>query len=81
MGPRAPRGLEVSAKTGTINYVRGLAGYIETPRGHHLAFAVFSNDFERRGSGPERVDKHWMGRAKTFERALIEYWTEKVDGA
>jgi D-alanyl-D-alanine carboxypeptidase/D-alanyl-D-alanine-endopeptidase (penicillin-binding protein 4) len=72
--------LEVFAKSGTMSYVRGLAGYVATPGGRRLAFAVFSNYFERRGDGPERVDKAWMGRARAFERALIRNWVLRVDG-
>jgi serine-type D-Ala-D-Ala carboxypeptidase/endopeptidase (penicillin-binding protein 4) len=74
------RRLEVVAKTGTMSYVRGLAGYVATPGGRRLAFAIFSNDLDRRGDGPERVDKAWMGRAKGFERALIRSWVLRVDG-
>lgn len=81
LGKGSPARLEVSAKTGTMSYVRGLAGYIVTPRGNRLAFAVFSNDLARRGNGPERVDQNWMGRAKAFERALIAYAVQKADGA
>jgi D-alanyl-D-alanine carboxypeptidase/D-alanyl-D-alanine-endopeptidase (penicillin-binding protein 4) len=73
------RRLEVVAKTGTMSYVRGLAGYVATPGGHRLAFAIFSNDLDRRGDGPERVDKAWMGRAKGFERALIRSWVVRAD--
>jgi serine-type D-Ala-D-Ala carboxypeptidase/endopeptidase (penicillin-binding protein 4) len=73
--------LEVVAKTGTMSYVRGLAGYVATPGGRRLAFTIFSNDLDRRGPGPERVDKAWMGRAREFERALIRNWVLRVDGA
>ena len=72
--------LEVVAKTGTMSYVRGLAGYVATPGGRRLAFAIFSNDLDRRGAGPERVDKAWMNRAKGFEQALIRAWVLRVDG-
>ncbi|MEM7059305.1 MAG: D-alanyl-D-alanine carboxypeptidase/D-alanyl-D-alanine-endopeptidase [Pseudomonadota bacterium] len=71
--------LEVVAKTGTMSYVRGLAGYIATPGGRRLAFAVFSNDLARRSSRGERVNKGWMRRARAFERALIRNWVIKVD--
>lgn len=78
---RTPKGLEIVAKTGTMSYVRGLAGYVVTPRGRRLAFAIFSNDLSKRGDGPERVDQGWMGRAKAFERALVRNWVARVDGA
>ena len=72
--------LAVVAKTGTINYVRGLAGYIATPGGRRMAFAIFSNDLPRRGLGAQKINRRWMGRAKGFERALIRNWVLKVDG-
>ena len=80
-GDKSLKGLQVAAKTGTMSFVRGLAGYVVTPKGKRLAFAVFSNDLSRRGEGGESVDQGWMGRAKTFERALIRSWVRRVDGA
>lgn len=81
VGEKAPAGLQVAAKTGTMSYVRGLSGYVVTPKGRRLAFAIFSNDLARRGDGPERVDQGWMGRAKAFERALIRSWVQKAESA
>ena len=72
--------LTVVAKTGTMSYVRGLAGYIATPGGKRLAFAIFSNDLSRRGTGAQRVNKRWLGRARGFERALIRSWVIRADG-
>lgn len=71
--------LHVVAKTGTMNYVRGLAGYIATPGGRQLAFAIFSNDLDRRTADTERVDRGWLGRARGFENALIRNWVRTVD--
>ncbi|MEM7211001.1 MAG: D-alanyl-D-alanine carboxypeptidase/D-alanyl-D-alanine-endopeptidase [Pseudomonadota bacterium] len=73
--------LEVVAKTGTMSYVRGLAGYIATPNGRRLAFAIFSNDLARRSGGAEKVNRRWMGKAKGFERSLIRNWVMKHDKA
>lgn len=78
-GGEGLKGLRVAAKTGTMSFVRGLAGYILTPEGRRLAFAVFSNDLEKRGEGAQRVDQGWMGRAKAFERALIRSWVRMAD--
>ena len=72
--------LAVVAKTGTMSFVRGLAGYIATPSGRELAFAIFSNDLPRRGGGAQKVNKRWSSRAKGFERALIRNWVLKFDG-
>ena len=71
--------LAVVAKTGTMSYIRGLAGYISTPGGRQFAFAIFSNDLAARGGGAQRVNKRWMGRAKGFERALIRNWVLRFD--
>jgi D-alanyl-D-alanine carboxypeptidase/D-alanyl-D-alanine-endopeptidase (penicillin-binding protein 4) len=41
----------VHAKTGTINSVRSLSGYLTTKGGHRLAFCMMANNF----SAPTRV--------------------------
>ncbi len=43
---------KVQAKTGTLDDVSGLAGYVESPAGKHYAFAFFFNDIA--GAGPYR---------------------------
>jgi D-alanyl-D-alanine carboxypeptidase/D-alanyl-D-alanine-endopeptidase (penicillin-binding protein 4) len=79
--PMDYRHIDIVAKTGTMDYVRGLAGYIVTPSGHRVAFAVFSNDIARRDAqGPSRIDRRWMARAKVFERALIRGWVKRLEG-
>jgi D-alanyl-D-alanine carboxypeptidase/D-alanyl-D-alanine-endopeptidase (penicillin-binding protein 4) len=72
--------LDIAAKTGTMDYVRGLAGYIVTPSGRRLAFAIFSNDLGRRRPGVERIDKRWMAQAREFERTLIRNWVLALEG-
>ncbi|MHA1528490.1 MAG: D-alanyl-D-alanine carboxypeptidase/D-alanyl-D-alanine endopeptidase [Alphaproteobacteria bacterium] len=74
------RHLDIAAKTGTMDYVRGLAGYIATPSGRRLAFAIFSNDLERRVEGAERINRRWMARARVFERSLIRNWVIGLEG-
>ncbi len=74
------RHLDIAAKTGTMDYVRGLAGYIATPSGRRLAFAIFSNDLDRRVEGAQRIDRRWMARARVFERALIRNWVLALEG-
>lgn len=73
--------LDVVAKTGTMDFIRGLSGYIATPGGRRLAFAIFSNDLPRRRSKNRGGDRRWMGRAKGFERALIRNWVLAHDTA
>lgn len=77
------RGYRVRAKSGTMNYIRGRAGFIETLGGRRLAFALFIGqpyarkdyDGPRAGlpavhSGPRR----WRYRARQLEQALIARW-------
>lgn len=76
-------GYRVRAKSGTMNYIRGRVGYIETLGGRHLAFALFigqphaRDDYDgpRAGlapvhSGPRR----WRFQARLLEQALIARW-------
>ncbi len=72
--------LDITAKTGTMDYVRGLAGYIATPSGRRLVFAIFSNDLDRRQPGVQRINKRWMARARVFERGLIRNWVLALEG-
>ncbi|MEM8842491.1 MAG: D-alanyl-D-alanine carboxypeptidase/D-alanyl-D-alanine-endopeptidase [Pseudomonadota bacterium] len=74
------KNLDVVAKTGTMDYIRGLAGYIATPGGKRLAFAIFSNDLDRRDGGVRRVNRRWLGRARGLEGKLIRNWVRRVDG-
>lgn len=77
----APPGLEVVAKSGTMSFVRGLAGYALTPGGRRLAFAIFSNDLAQRGDGPEKVNRPWLNRARSFEQALLRRWAMQMDAS
>ena len=76
--PNAP--LRIAAKTGTLNYVSGLAGYVSPPRGGSLAFAIFSADLDARGRIPsdqrERPAgaRDWATRARRLQQTLIERW-------
>ncbi len=71
----------VVAKTGTLNFVSGLAGYVQTPSDTVLAFAVFCADLGRRGglSAAERERPEgaqaWTARARRLQQQLIERWT------
>ena len=74
-------------KTGTMSYVRGLAGYIDTAAGNRLAFAIFFNDAEKRAALDAAFDPHvvaiddhsrrWRNRAITLERKLTMGWAER----
>ena len=77
-GTKGKPGPAVRAKTGTLNFVSGLAGFVDTPR--PLVFAIFAADTARRdglseaqrerpAGGPE-----WTRRARTLQGRLIERW-------
>ncbi|MHA6325118.1 D-alanyl-D-alanine carboxypeptidase/D-alanyl-D-alanine endopeptidase [Roseivivax sp. CAU 1753] len=74
-------GVEIRAKTGTLNFVSGLAGFQTLPDGTELAFAVFSADLGRRAeiSREERErppgGRSWNGKAKRLQQALLRRWS------
>ncbi|MEO1687340.1 MAG: D-alanyl-D-alanine carboxypeptidase, partial [Pseudomonadota bacterium] len=76
-----PPGVEGAAKTGTLNFVRGLAGYITSASGRRLVFCIFSEDLARRAAmrdgratGSSRA---WGGRARGMERKLVRSWAAR----
>ena len=70
----------VRAKTGTLNFVSALAGYIETKNGQSLAFAFFSANLAAREAGKESQDETPTGartfsnRARKLQRQLLKQW-------
>ncbi len=72
--------IEVVAKTGTLNFVSSLAGYIATPGGRDLVFAIFCADVPRRAvltqAERERPEggRTYTTRARRLQRALIRRW-------
>ncbi len=76
----------VVAKTGTLNFVSALAGFVKAPDGTILAFAIFSADEKHRARvakkdreapiGRKRYNKH----AKRLQQQLIERWVSVYSG-
>jgi D-alanyl-D-alanine carboxypeptidase/D-alanyl-D-alanine-endopeptidase (penicillin-binding protein 4) len=74
-------------KTGTMSYVRGLAGYIDTAAGRRLAFAIFFNDAEERAALDASFDprvvaidaqsRRWRNRAVRLEQKLTTGWATR----
>jgi D-alanyl-D-alanine carboxypeptidase/D-alanyl-D-alanine-endopeptidase (penicillin-binding protein 4) len=73
-------GARVAAKTGTLNFVSGLAGYVTGPGGRDVAFAIFAADRARRDAVPlaEREDppgmRDWTRRARLMQSQLLARW-------
>ncbi|MFD1508106.1 D-alanyl-D-alanine carboxypeptidase/D-alanyl-D-alanine-endopeptidase [Lacimonas salitolerans] len=78
--PDSSHPITVDAKTGTLNFVSALAGYMTTKDGSELAFAIFTADTETRAGIPraqrERPEgaRPWNRRSKELQQALIERW-------
>jgi D-alanyl-D-alanine carboxypeptidase/D-alanyl-D-alanine-endopeptidase (penicillin-binding protein 4) len=73
--------IKVNAKTGTLNFVSALSGYITAPDGKQLAFAMICADTNRR-RGIKKSNKEapqggraWNRRAKALQQKLIERWS------
>ncbi|MFN3260542.1 MAG: D-alanyl-D-alanine carboxypeptidase/D-alanyl-D-alanine-endopeptidase [Pikeienuella sp.] len=70
----------VRAKTGTMNFVSALAGYIEPEAGRRLAFAIIAADLPQRAAfAMDEVEtppgaRAWAARARALQRALIRSW-------
>jgi len=73
-----PDGVLVLAKTGTMDYIRGLAGFLRGPKGRRYAFAILSNDLAQRDGASRGIDRAWMRRAVWFERALLRSWVREL---
>lgn len=73
-------GTKVKAKTGTLNFVSGLAGYLTARDGTVLTFAIFVADTgARRAIANKDRDRpkgarSWNGKAKRLQQRLIERW-------
>lgn len=71
---------EVRAKTGTLNFVSTLAGYLTTASGDELAFAIFAADLDARERGKASGDEQPSGsitfntRAKKLQQILLQRW-------
>ena len=72
--------VQAEAKTGTLNFVSGLGGYITTPSGRDLVFAIFTADEAKRASltreQRERPpgSRSWATRSRRLQRQLIMRW-------
>jgi D-alanyl-D-alanine carboxypeptidase/D-alanyl-D-alanine-endopeptidase (penicillin-binding protein 4) len=72
--------VSVQAKTGTLNFVSTLSGYVQAVDGRVLAFAIFGADAEARAA-IARDDREvpqgargWNRRAKRLQQRLLQRW-------
>ena len=79
-GAKIDSAVKVIGKTGTLNFVSGLVGYIQPPTGREMAFAIYCADTARRDglSRAEREQpaggKAWLRRARRLQGQLVNRW-------
>ncbi len=79
-------GVRVVAKTGTMDFISALAGFVEVPGGRRRAFAIFAADPDARARIPpdQRSDPpgaaSWARRARAQEMALLRRWIAQDPG-
>lgn len=72
---------QVFAKTGTLNFVSALAGYLTTPAGRDLAFTIFTADAEARARiHPDQRERppggrSWTAKSRRLQYALLDRWS------
>lgn len=72
--------IRVDAKTGTLNFVSGLGGFLTAPDGTELAFAIFTADLQSRARSKRaqeeipRGARPWNRKSKQLQQKLIEHW-------
>jgi serine-type D-Ala-D-Ala carboxypeptidase/endopeptidase (penicillin-binding protein 4) len=89
MGLRDAKGQEVknhptrvTAKSGTLNFVSGLAGHVVPSKGRELIFAIFLADVARRDALAEADRENppggeaWTKRARTLQWQLLARWAD-----
>ena len=77
----AMEGVEVRAKTGTLNFVRGLAGFITARDGERYAFAILSANPEARARIDNGLEmppgvRRFARQAVALEVAILRRWVQ-----
>jgi D-alanyl-D-alanine carboxypeptidase/D-alanyl-D-alanine-endopeptidase (penicillin-binding protein 4) len=79
--PPLPKWVQVYGKTGTINYVRALAGYMTTSKKRDVVFAIFINDYRVREIEAKAGRRYkpmssgrWSWRGRSLMRGIVRKW-------
>lgn len=70
----------VQAKTGTLNFVSALAGYVRSAGGRDLSFAIFAADLDTRARTRNQSDeipagaRPWATRARRLQQDILQQW-------
>ncbi len=76
---------DVRAKTGTLNFVSSLAGYIRTKSETDLVFAIFTANLTKREAGKASGDEvpngapQWNRQSKRLQQRLVQRWAKRYD--
>ncbi|MEM1303187.1 MAG: D-alanyl-D-alanine carboxypeptidase/D-alanyl-D-alanine-endopeptidase [Pseudomonadota bacterium] len=79
--PITNNGIQIRAKTGSLNFVSTFAGYLDLPEQEPLCFAILSADLPRRAAlapgDRERPagGRSWARRSRTMQNALLTRWS------
>ncbi len=78
--------VKIYAKTGTLNFVTALSGYLRTRGGQDLVFTIVSADLPSRGR-IRRADgdvpqgtRGWRSRARKLQNQLLTRWGTTLSG-
>ncbi|MEL6232902.1 MAG: D-alanyl-D-alanine carboxypeptidase [Pseudomonadota bacterium] len=80
-----PVGMAV-AKTGTLAFARGLAGFVTTGDGRRLVFAIYATDLQARAAARLDLDqprgsRSWIRRARAQETNILLSWLAHYNAA
>lgn len=80
-------GYRIHAKTGSLNFVSSLAGFVTGPGDTALAFAVLTGDITRRAAiAPDDMERpegarSWARRARWLQHQMIHRWSSLYNSA